>query len=91
MPEDRRIAFRIGINIGDVIIEEGDVYATASMLLPQPCGRGEPDLDQDRGARDALGDVLGHQVGGAPRRAAFPGARQLQQSADRASPATALR
>jgi class 3 adenylate cyclase len=26
LPEDRRIAFRIGINIGDVIIEEGDVY-----------------------------------------------------------------
>jgi adenylate cyclase len=26
VPEDRRIAFRIGINIGDVIIEEGDVY-----------------------------------------------------------------
>ena len=24
--EDRRIAFRIGINIGDVIVEEGDVY-----------------------------------------------------------------
>jgi TolB-like protein/class 3 adenylate cyclase len=26
LPGDRRIAFRIGINIGDVIIEEGDVY-----------------------------------------------------------------
>ena len=26
LPEDRRIAFRIGINIGDVIIEEGDIY-----------------------------------------------------------------
>jgi TolB-like protein/class 3 adenylate cyclase/Tfp pilus assembly protein PilF len=26
LPEDRRITFRIGINIGDVIIEEGDVY-----------------------------------------------------------------
>jgi TolB-like protein/Flp pilus assembly protein TadD len=26
LPEDRRIAFRIGINIGDVIVEEGDVY-----------------------------------------------------------------
>jgi class 3 adenylate cyclase len=26
MPEDRRIAFRIGINIGDVIVEEEDVY-----------------------------------------------------------------
>src|SRR5262245_49706898 len=26
LPEDQRIAFRIGINIGDVIVEEGDVY-----------------------------------------------------------------
>jgi TolB-like protein/class 3 adenylate cyclase/tetratricopeptide (TPR) repeat protein len=26
LPGDQRIAFRIGINIGDVIIEEGDIY-----------------------------------------------------------------
>src|SRR4249919_792454 len=26
IPEDRRIEFRIGINIGDVIIDEGDIY-----------------------------------------------------------------
>jgi adenylate cyclase len=26
LPEEERIAFRIGINIGDVLIEEGDVY-----------------------------------------------------------------
>ena len=26
LPEDRRIAFRIGINIGDVIIEGDDIY-----------------------------------------------------------------
>jgi hypothetical protein len=26
VPEDRRIRFRIGINIGDVIADEGDVY-----------------------------------------------------------------
>jgi class 3 adenylate cyclase len=25
-PEDRRIQFRIGINIGDIILEEGDIY-----------------------------------------------------------------
>ena len=30
VPEDRRIAFRIGINIGDIIIEEGDIWATGS-------------------------------------------------------------
>jgi len=26
IPEDRRIAFRIGINVGDVIFDEGDIY-----------------------------------------------------------------
>jgi len=26
VPEDRRIAFRIGINLGDVVIEDGDIY-----------------------------------------------------------------
>jgi adenylate cyclase len=25
-PEDRRIEFRVGINVGDVIIDEGDIY-----------------------------------------------------------------
>jgi adenylate cyclase len=26
IPEDRRIEFRIGINVGDIIIDEGDVF-----------------------------------------------------------------
>jgi len=26
VPEDRRITFRIGINLGDVVIEDGDIY-----------------------------------------------------------------
>ena len=26
MPPERRIAFRIGINLGDIIIDEGDIY-----------------------------------------------------------------
>jgi adenylate cyclase len=26
IPDDRRIAFRIGINVGDIIIDEGDIY-----------------------------------------------------------------
>jgi TolB-like protein/class 3 adenylate cyclase len=26
IPEDRRIEFRIGINVGDIIIDEGDIY-----------------------------------------------------------------
>jgi adenylate cyclase len=26
IPEDSRIEFRIGINVGDIIIDEGDIY-----------------------------------------------------------------
>src|SRR5438874_1291418 len=26
IPEDRRIEFRIGINVGDIIVDEGDIY-----------------------------------------------------------------
>jgi adenylate cyclase len=26
VPEDRRIEFRIGVNVGDIIIDEGDIY-----------------------------------------------------------------
>ncbi len=26
MPDDRRIAFRIGINLGDIIVDEGDIF-----------------------------------------------------------------
>ena len=26
IPEDRRIEFRIGINVGDIIIDAGDIY-----------------------------------------------------------------
>jgi len=26
VPKDRRIEFRMGINVGDIIIDEGDIY-----------------------------------------------------------------
>src|ERR1700692_3080322 len=26
VPQDRRVAFRIGINVGDIIIADGDIY-----------------------------------------------------------------
>ena len=43
-PERERIAFRIGINIGDVIIEEGDIYGdgvNVAARLEQLAGPGK--------------------------------------------------
>jgi adenylate cyclase len=42
VPAEQRIEFRVGINLGDIIIEEGDISATGSMsrraskLWPRP-------------------------------------------------------
>ena len=31
IPEDRRIVFRIGVNLGDVIIDDGDIYGDVNI------------------------------------------------------------
>ena len=42
VPEDRRIVFRIGINIGDVIIEEDDIYGDGVNVAARLEGLAEP-------------------------------------------------
>ena len=48
VPEDRRIEFRIGINVGDIIIDEGDIYgdgvniAARLETLADPAGSAFP-------------------------------------------------
>jgi adenylate cyclase len=42
LPEDRRIAFRIGINIGDIMIEEGDIYGDGVNIAARLEGLAEP-------------------------------------------------
>ena len=42
LPEDQRIAFRIGINIGDIIIEEGDIYGDGVNIAARLEGLAEP-------------------------------------------------
>jgi TolB-like protein/class 3 adenylate cyclase/tetratricopeptide (TPR) repeat protein len=41
-PEDRRIRFRIGINIGDIILEEGDIYGDGVNIAARLEGLAEP-------------------------------------------------
>jgi len=41
-PEDRRIAFRIGINIGDVIVEQGDIHGDGVNIAARLEGLAEP-------------------------------------------------
>jgi TolB-like protein/class 3 adenylate cyclase len=59
VPEGRRIEFRIGINLGDVIIEEHDIYgegvnvAARLEALAEPCG-----ICVSRVVRDQVRDKL---------------------------------
>jgi class 3 adenylate cyclase len=41
-PEDRRLQFRIGINIGDIILEEGDIYGDGVNVAARLEGLAEP-------------------------------------------------
>jgi adenylate cyclase len=42
LPADRRIAFRIGINIGDIIIDENDIYGDGVNIAARLEGLAEP-------------------------------------------------
>jgi adenylate cyclase len=42
LPEDRRIQFRAGINIGDIIIENGDVFGDGVNIASRLEGLAEP-------------------------------------------------
>ena len=41
-PESRRIAFRIGINIGDIIVEDGDILGDGVNVAARLEGLAEP-------------------------------------------------
>jgi adenylate cyclase len=42
IPEDRRIAFRIGINVGDIIMDEGDIYGDGVNIAARVEALAEP-------------------------------------------------
>ena len=69
--EDRRIAFRIGINVGDIILEEGDIYGDGVNVAARLEGLAEPGgicvarsvYHQVKGKLDVAFEPMGeHQV-----------------------------
>ena len=57
--DERRIDFRIGINLGDVIIEDGDIYGDGVNVAARLEGLAEPGgICISRAARDQIRDKL---------------------------------
>ena len=42
MPRDKRIEFRIGINVGDVVVEDGDIFGDGVNVAARLEGLAEP-------------------------------------------------
>jgi adenylate cyclase len=69
VPAERRIKFRIGINLGDIIIEEGDIFGDGVNVAARLEGLAEPGgicvsrvvRDQVRDKLDLAFDDLGEQ------------------------------
>ena len=68
-PQDRRIAFRIGVNLGDIIVEDGDIHGDGVNIAARLEGIAEPGgicisedaFRQVRGKVDAEFDDIGEQ------------------------------
>jgi TolB-like protein len=69
-PEDQRIVFRIGINLGDIIVEDGDIFGDGVNIAARLEAMAEPGgicisstvLTQTRGKLDFLTEDLGDQA-----------------------------
>jgi hypothetical protein len=59
--EDKRLAFRVGINIGDVIVEAHDIFGDGARLCRSPEGVRRSFTHWRRDARPALGAASVHR------------------------------
>ena len=58
-PEDKRIIFRIGVNLGDVIVEEHDIFGDGVNVAARLEGLAEPGgICISRVVRDQIRDKL---------------------------------
>src|SRR5947209_4702145 len=58
-PEEKRIEFRVGINLGDVIVEEGDIHGDGVNVAARLEGIAEPGgIFVSGTVRDHIGDRL---------------------------------
>src|SRR5437870_1848840 len=59
VPKERRIEFRIGINLGDIIIDEHDIYGDGVKVAARLEALAEPgDICVSRVVRDEVSDKL---------------------------------
>jgi adenylate cyclase len=59
IPEDRRIRFRVGINLGDVIVEDGDIFGDGVNVAARLEALAEPGaICISRTVRDQIRDRL---------------------------------
>jgi adenylate cyclase len=59
VPADRRIEFRIGVNLGDIIIDEGDIYGNGVNVAARLEALAEPGgICVSRVVRDQVRDKL---------------------------------
>jgi class 3 adenylate cyclase len=62
VPEDRRITFRIGVNLGDVIVEPEDIFGDGVNITARLEGLAEPGgICISRVVRDQIRDKLPYQ------------------------------
>jgi adenylate cyclase len=59
VPEEKRIEFRVGINVGDIIIDEGDIHGDGVNIAARLEGIAQPGtICLSKAARDQVRDKL---------------------------------
>jgi adenylate cyclase len=86
VPEERRIRFRVGVSLGDVIVEEHDIFGDGVNVAARREALAEPGaICVSRMVRDQIRDKLSHSFKDERARRA-PRARRRGDSRNRRAP-----